>query len=88
MRPCETFMRLCTVPGQGLQISPASFSSDLREDVFPLELSSLQSAVPRSLRPQPQGSSLDARSLENLYFTLRSLEAQRWPRLWLRERLR
>lgn len=66
MRPCETFMRLCTVPGQGLQISPASFSSDLREDVFPLELSSLQSAVPRSLRPQPQGSSLDARSLENL----------------------
>lgn len=71
-----------------VQISPASFSSDLREVVFPLELSSLQSAAPRSLRPCSQDSSLGARSLENLYFALRSLEARRWPRLWLRERLR
>lgn len=49
-----------------VQISPASFSSDLREAVFPLELSSLQSAAPRSLRPCSQDSSLDVRSLENL----------------------
>lgn len=49
-----------------VQISPASFSSDLRKAVFPLELSSLQSVAPRSLLPCSQDSSLDARSLENL----------------------
>lgn len=70
------------------QISPASFSSDLRDAAFPLALSSLQSVAPRSLRPRSQDSSLEVRSRENLYFELRSLDARRWPRLWLRERLR
>lgn len=49
------------------QISPASFSSDLRDDAaFPLALSSLQSVAPRSLRPRSQDSSLEVRSRENL----------------------
>lgn len=56
--------------------------------LFPLALSSLQSAAPLSLRPRSQDASLEARSLENLYFELRSLDGRRWPRLWLRERLR
>lgn len=48
------------------QISPASFSSDLRDAAFPLALSSLQSVAPRSLRPRSQDSSLEVRSRENL----------------------
>lgn len=62
-----------------VQISPASFSSDLREAVFPLELSSLQSVAPRSLRPRSQDSSLDARSLENLGNGNQRLSRGCWP---------
>lgn len=80
------------------QISPASFSSDLLEAVFPPELSGLQSGGPRSLRPCSQDSSLDARSLENLGNGNRRLSGG-WdlpsgcssrtdnldPRFWVRE---
>lgn len=63
--------------GAQVQISPASFSSDFRDADFPLELSSRQSMAPRSLRPHSQDSSLEARSLENLYFALPSRETRR-----------
>lgn len=63
-----------------VQISPASFSSDLRDAVFPLVLSSLQSVAPRSLRPRSQDSSLEARSLENLGNRNQRL-SKGWPSL-------